>query len=124
MMSAAPGAQDDQSRAPVLHRTSTVPVWLAPERFEAADFNPDICVADLRRYVPLPTVKAELQAYLVHLKNKLVEAINEDYSDYVGLSSKLTGLVGAVLRMRQPLLEIQVRLGCKLTKQRLKVLMQ
>jgi hypothetical protein len=40
---------------------------------------------------------------------QLVEAINEDYSDYVGLSSKLGGLEGAVVRMRQPLLDIQVR---------------
>lgn len=38
-----------------------------------------------------------------------MEAINEDYSDYVGLSSKLGGLEGAVVRMRQPLLDIQVR---------------
>lgn len=40
---------------------------------------------------------------------QLVEALNEDYSDYVGLSGQLSGLEGAVVRMRQPLLEIQVR---------------
>jgi hypothetical protein len=34
--------------------------------------------------------------------------LNEDYSDYVGLSGQLSGLEGAVVRMRQPLLEIQV----------------
>jgi len=39
---------------------------------------------------------------------QLVEALNEDYSDYVGLSGQLSGLEGAVVRMRQPLLEIQV----------------
>ena len=27
------------------------PAWLKPERFEADDFNPEACVADLRRYV-------------------------------------------------------------------------
>ncbi|WIA09954.1 hypothetical protein OEZ85_010167 [Tetradesmus obliquus] len=85
-------------------------MWLTPERFDNLEFSPDVCVADLRRYVPLPTVKAELQAYLLQLKNKLVEAINEDYSDYVGLSSKLGGLEGAVVRMRQPLLDIQGKL--------------
>lgn len=42
---------------------------------------------------------------------QLVEALNEDYSDYVGLSGQLSGLEGAVVRMRQPLLEIQVRAG-------------
>uniref|UniRef100_A0A383VAV9 Conserved oligomeric Golgi complex subunit 2 n=1 Tax=Tetradesmus obliquus TaxID=3088 RepID=A0A383VAV9_TETOB len=86
------------------------PMWLTPERFDDLEFSPDVCVADLRLYVPLPTVKAELQAYLLQLKNKLVEAINEDYSDYVGLSSKLGGLEGAVVRMRQPLLDIQGKL--------------
>lgn len=39
---------------------------------------------------------------------QLVEALNEDYSDYVGLSGQLSGLEGSVVRMRQPLLEIQV----------------
>lgn len=43
-----------------------------------------------------------------HHPQQLVEALNEDYSDYVGLSSQLSGLEGAVVRMRQPLLEIQV----------------
>jgi hypothetical protein len=28
-------------------------VWLAPERFEAAEFSPDQCVAELRRYVSI-----------------------------------------------------------------------
>ncbi|KAF6251962.1 hypothetical protein COO60DRAFT_1704498 [Scenedesmus sp. NREL 46B-D3] len=57
------------------------PMWLTPERFDDLDFSPD-----------------------------LVEAINEDFSDHVGLSSKLGGLEGAVVRMRQPLLEIQGKL--------------
>lgn len=73
-------------------------MWLNPEKFEALDFSPDQAVAELRRYVsssqltritswqsasghyslcsllqqvPLPTVKRELQTYLLHLKNKV-----------------------------------------------------
>lgn len=42
---------------------------------------------------------------------QLIEAINEDFGDYVGLSSKLMGLEGAVVRMKQPLVDIQVRHG-------------
>ena len=38
----------------------------------------------------------------------MVEVINEDYSDYVSLSSKLANVDGAVLRMRKPLLELKV----------------
>jgi hypothetical protein len=26
-------------------------MWLTPERFDDLDFSPDVCVADLRRYV-------------------------------------------------------------------------
>jgi hypothetical protein len=84
--------------------------------------------------VPLSTLQTELQNYLATLKSKvraevvlrrcspffhaktfcflgftqMVEVINEDYSDYVSLSSRLTSVDGAVLRMRKPLLELKV----------------
>eukprot|EP00955_Chlamydomonas_euryale_P066609 359599-Chlamydomonas_euryale.AAC.1 len=41
-------------------------------------------------------------------QTQLVEVINEDYSDYVSLSSRLVNVDGAVLRMRKPLLELKV----------------
>ncbi|KAF8069609.1 COG2 [Scenedesmus sp. PABB004] len=104
---AAAGGEGEPARA----EQQRVPTWLRPEQFEALDFSPDLCVADLRRYVPLPTVKAELQKYLQHLKNKLVEAINEDYGDYVGLAARLGGLEGGVLRMRTPLTDIAEQLS-------------
>ncbi|MEW5305476.1 MAG: hypothetical protein WDW36_008012 [Sanguina aurantia] len=86
-----------------------LPVWLAPA-FNVQDFDADTCVADLRRYVPLSTLQTELNSYLSLLKTKLVEVINEDYSDYVGLAGKLTGVEGAVLRMRRPLGELKDKL--------------
>ncbi|MEW5318940.1 MAG: hypothetical protein WDW38_010122 [Sanguina aurantia] len=60
--------------------------------------------------VPLSTLQTELNSYLSLLKTKLVEVINEDYSDYVGLAGKLTGVEGAVLRMRRPLGELKDKL--------------
>ncbi len=39
---------------------------------------------------------------------QLVEVLNEDYSDYVGLAGKLTNVEGAVARMRKPLVELKV----------------
>lgn len=39
---------------------------------------------------------------------QLVEVINEDYADYVGLSGRLANVEGAVVRMRKPLLELRV----------------
>ncbi|GIL63172.1 hypothetical protein Vafri_17283 [Volvox africanus] len=86
------------------------PVWLNPERFLISDFNADACVADLRRYVPLATLQNELSNYLATLKTKLVEVINEDYADYVGLSGRLANVEGSVVRMRKPLLELRDKL--------------
>lgn len=43
-------------------------VWLAPERFEAKDFSPDQCVAELRRYVRRhQCVMIELQGSVLQL---------------------------------------------------------
>jgi hypothetical protein len=39
---------------------------------------------------------------------QLVEVINEDYADFVSLSTKLVNVDGAVLRMQKPLLELRV----------------
>ncbi|GFR52956.1 hypothetical protein Agub_g15629, partial [Astrephomene gubernaculifera] len=86
------------------------PVWLNPERFLEADFIVDACVADLRRFVPLATLQNELNNYLSTLKTKLVEVINEDYADYVGLSGRLANVEGSVVRMRKPLLELRDKL--------------
>ena len=39
---------------------------------------------------------------------QLVEVLNEDYGEYVSLSSRLANVDGAVVRMRQPLMDTQV----------------
>lgn len=39
---------------------------------------------------------------------QLVEVINEDYGDYVSLSSRLVNVDGSVIRMRRPLIELKV----------------
>ena len=41
---------------------------------------------------------------------QLVEVINEDYADFVSLSTKLVNVDGAVLRMQKPLQELRVSL--------------
>ncbi|BDA46634.1 Conserved oligomeric Golgi complex subunit 2 [Coccomyxa sp. Obi] len=86
------------------------PHWFNPERFMEPNFDADTYVADLRRYVPLEALSAELQAHLQVLRNKLVEVINEHYGDFVSLSSKLVNVDSAVIRMQKPLLEIKEKL--------------
>ena len=39
---------------------------------------------------------------------QLVEVINQDFGDYVGLASRLNSIDGSVVRMKQPLLDIKV----------------
>lgn len=90
---------------------STLPVWLNPDKFLEADFDAETCVTDLRRYVPLINLKQELESYLATLRSKLVEVINEDYNDYVSLSTRLVNVDGAVVRMRKPLGEIKEKLN-------------
>lgn len=59
--------------------------------------------------VPLETLRSQLQKYLTVLKGKLVEVINEDYNDFVSLSTKLVNVDGAVTQMQKPLLTLKVR---------------
>ncbi|KAK9784931.1 hypothetical protein WJX73_001855, partial [Symbiochloris irregularis] len=87
-----------------------VPPWFNPARFLDQNFDADSYVADLRRYVPLERLAVELEAHLGKLKTKLFEVINEDYDDFVSLSTKLVNVDSAVLRMQKPLLEVQGRL--------------
>jgi len=47
-----------------------------------------------------------------------VEVINEDYADFVSLSTKLVNVDGAVLRMQKPLQELRVRLVARLAQLR------
>ncbi|PRW51049.1 conserved oligomeric Golgi complex subunit 2 [Chlorella sorokiniana] len=93
-----------------LDGSSTLPLWFKPELFLEPAFSPTAYVADLRRYVPLETLSSELHAHLTALKNKLVEVINEDYNDFVSLSTKLVNVDGSLQRMQAPLLELQEKL--------------
>ena len=40
---------------------------------------------------------------------QLVEVINEDYNDFISLSTKLVNVDGAVMRMSRPVIKLKVR---------------
>ncbi|GAQ80959.1 brefeldin A-sensitive Golgi protein-like [Klebsormidium nitens] len=90
--------------------TDSQPLWFKKDAFLDKDFDAEIYVTDLRRFVPLDTLRAELKSHLTGLQNELVELINRDYTDFVNLSTKLTDVDGAVLRMRMPLSELRNKL--------------
>lgn len=117
-----------------------LPTWLKPALFLQADFDAEEYVSYLRRFVsapqyhsmvhvcqgvctvahtndspcdgqvPLETLSTELQRYVTVLKGKLVEVINEDYNDFVSLSTKLVNVDGAVTQMQKPLLMLKVHM--------------
>ncbi|KAA6427855.1 MAG: conserved oligomeric Golgi complex subunit 2-like [Trebouxia sp. A1-2] len=89
---------------------SSLPSWFKPTRFLDIEFDADAYVSDLRRFVPLETLSSQLQKYLTVLKGKLVEVINEDYNDFVSLSTKLVNVDGAVTQMQMPLLTLKDKL--------------
>ncbi|KAL6909387.1 hypothetical protein ACP4OV_001668 [Aristida adscensionis] len=83
------------------------PPWFRPDAFLRAGFDPDAYVAELRSYVPLESLAAELRAHLAALRAELVGLINRDYADFVGLSARLKGVDAAAARMRAPLAELR-----------------
>uniref|UniRef100_A0A0D6R2N2 Conserved oligomeric Golgi complex subunit 2 n=1 Tax=Araucaria cunninghamii TaxID=56994 RepID=A0A0D6R2N2_ARACU len=87
------------------------PLWFKKEVFMLPDFDSESYIADLRRFVALDTLRAELRGHLAQLKNELVELINRDYADFVNLSTKLVDVEGAVLRMRTPLSELRAKIS-------------
>lgn len=44
----------------------------------------------------------------VHSGLQLVEVINENYNEFVSLGSQLSGVEGAVLRIKKPMQDLQV----------------
>ncbi|XP_066385605.1 conserved oligomeric Golgi complex subunit 2-like [Miscanthus floridulus] len=83
------------------------PPWFKPDAFLRAGFDPDAYVAELRSYVPLESLAAELRAHLAALRAELVGLINRDYADFVGLSARLKGVDAAAARMRAPLADLR-----------------
>lgn len=90
---------------------SQQPLWFKKDVFLQSDFESESYIADLRRFIALDTLRAELRGHLAVLKNELVELINRDYADFVNLTTKLVDVEGAVLRMRTPLTELKAKIS-------------
>ena len=59
--------------------------------------------------VPLETLDAQLSAHAEALRARLVEVVNDDYDEFVSLSTKLVDVDGAVAKLQAPLLETKKR---------------
>ena len=57
--------------------------------FMSDDFQVDKFVSECKKVAPLSVFKKELDDYLKTVKNALIELINQDYADFVNLSTNL-----------------------------------
>ncbi|KAL3668173.1 hypothetical protein V7S43_007035 [Phytophthora oleae] len=74
------------------------------EAFEVAAF-----LEDCRAHSPMETIHQDLKQFQTALENQLVAIINEDYAEFLQLSSKLKGVDEAVSSVRAPILAVLKR---------------
>lgn len=60
--------------------------------FMRESFSVDSFVGNCKGSVPLEVLKSNLDEYLKALKHALIELINEDYADFVNLSTNLVSV--------------------------------
>lgn len=67
-----------------------------------------------RAHTSLPDLRVELNDYLATLRAELVRLINENYADFISLSTDLRGEGETIELMRAPLLAIvaEIEVGC------------
>ncbi|KAJ3701238.1 hypothetical protein LUZ61_004943 [Rhynchospora tenuis] len=87
------------------------PTWFTPAAFLSSDFSPSSYISSLRSYVPLETLATELRSHLTSLNSDLIDLVNRDYADFVGLGSRLTGAGDAAARIRAPLAELRSKVA-------------
>ncbi|KAJ4752312.1 Conserved oligomeric Golgi complex subunit 2 [Rhynchospora pubera] len=87
------------------------PTWFTPSAFLSSDFSPSSYISSLRSYVPLETLATELRSHLTSLNSDLIDLVNRDYADFVGLGSRLAGAGDAAARIRAPLAELRSKVA-------------
>jgi hypothetical protein len=58
--------------------------------FEDENFHPAQFVARYRRVAPLDSLKEQLHAYSLNIKNQLYGIINRDYKNFIKIATKVT----------------------------------
>lgn len=87
-----------------------------PDEFLSPSFSVDSFIQRKRVSVPLDVLRDDLGAHLKTLRSSLIELINQDYGQFVSLSSNLVGLDGKIQSISGPLVrarnDLQVRMIC------------
>ncbi|KAI9016767.1 hypothetical protein DFJ74DRAFT_242318 [Hyaloraphidium curvatum] len=79
-----------------------VPDSLDRADFQTGSFTPESFLAE-RRVFALEKLKTDLKNHLAVMKNELVELINQDYSDFINLSTNLVGVDKMIADLNKPL---------------------
>jgi hypothetical protein len=74
--------------------------------FREEHFSVEKFVNDCRKRVSVEDLRTDLESYFKYLKSAMIELINNDYSDFVTLSSKLVGLERAISKVSLPLQQV------------------
>ncbi|KAE8895851.1 hypothetical protein PF005_g2217 [Phytophthora fragariae] len=79
------------------------------EAFSVEGFEVGAFLEDCRARSPMETIHQDLKQFQTALENQLVAIINEDYAEFLQLSSKLKGVDEAVSSVRAPILAVLKR---------------
>ena len=71
------------------HLTTTDNLCFKEEEFLASDFNVDKFVSDCKDRVSMNNLREDLESHYKSIQMALIELINQDYADFVNLSSNL-----------------------------------
>ncbi|CAL8082945.1 unnamed protein product [Orchesella dallaii] len=77
------------------------------QEFLAEEFSVDEFIQNKRTRVPLDILRDDLGSHLKFLRSSLIELINQDYGQFVNLSSNLVGLDGRIQNIVGPLQRVK-----------------
>jgi hypothetical protein len=96
--------------------------------FDDVDFDVAAFIGGVTKTAPLPTLRADLAAYLSALRSKVVDAINQDFDQTLKMSSKLEDMdpvIGELIRplsaMRQHIQNVDDAVAAALGKVEIKM---
>ncbi|CAI5449865.1 unnamed protein product [Caenorhabditis angaria] len=91
------GTQNGTNHHPMFHSSNTFSIdesklCFNKTHFNRTDFNVERFMNLARQKADLKTIQKDLQLYLKCVQNSMIELINDDYADFVHLSSNLVSL--------------------------------
>jgi hypothetical protein len=84
--------------------------------FKVSAFDVSKFVHEGGQHVTLQTLQNDLDVYLSTIKRELVAVINDDYEEFVLLSTKMTGVDHTIAKLKEPVLKLREKISCVRTQ--------